>query len=356
MAFFMNLPYILKIFDTIMKNRRDFFKKLAGITTSILVPSSILNGCYSGTFDRLGDILPKRLLGRTGEHVTMLGLGGYHIGWTTEKDAEETIEAALEGGIRFFDNAEAYGPNISEERYGKYLTPQYRDLIFLMTKTTAKDGKTAKAHLEASLKRLKSDYVDLWQVHAISSPEDVDDRISNGILDTMLEARTSGKVKHIGFTGHQDPKAHARMLTRTKEDDIFETVQMPVNPLDAAKNKSFTTAIMKEAASRKYGILAMKTLAGGRFFREKIQIDELIWKTDDPIVPERITIEDTLNFAWSLPISVLISGAENKEMITEKISMAKKFSNFSESQRINIIEKVADLSADPEGIEYYKQG
>jgi len=321
-----------------MNNRRDFIRKLAGLTTSILVPLPMMNSCYTTTLDRLGKILPKRLLGNTGKQVTMLGLGGYHIGWTTEKDAQETIEAALEGGIRFFDNAEAYGPNISEERYGKFLTPQYRDLIFLMTKTIAKDGKTAREHLEASLKRMKTDIIDLWQVHAISSPQDVDDRISNGILDVMLEAKGSGKVKHIGFTGHQDPKAHARMLARIKDDDIFETVQMPVNPLDAAKNKSFIAAIMQEAVDRKYGVLAMKTLAGGRFFRKKVQIDELIWETNDPIVPDRIAIEEALFFAWSLPISVLISGAENKDMIIEKISLAKKFSKLSESKRMQIIE------------------
>jgi predicted aldo/keto reductase-like oxidoreductase len=286
----------------------------------------------------------------------MLGLGGYHIGWTTEKDAQETIEAALEGGIRFFDNAESYGPHTSEERYGKYLTPQYRDLVFLMTKTTAKDGKTARKHLEASLKRMKTNYVDLWQVHAISSPEDVDDRISNGILDIMLEAKGSGKVKHIGFTGHQDPKAHATMLARIKEDDIFETLQMPINPLDAAKDKSFITDVMEEAVNRNYGILAMKSLAGGRFFRKKVQIDELVWETDDPVVPDRIEIQDALYFAWSLPISVLISGAENKGMIIEKISLAKKFNKLSETQRLAVIDKVTDLSSDPEGIEYYKQG
>jgi aryl-alcohol dehydrogenase-like predicted oxidoreductase len=357
MASVKNLNYILQILKQIaMNNRRNFIRKIAGFTTAILSPIPWVSGCHVTTnSDRLGDILPTRLLGKTGKEVTMLGLGGYHIGWTTERDAQETIEAALEGGIRFFDNAESYGPHTSEERYGKYLTPTYRDLVFVMTKTTAKDGKNAKEHLEASLKRMKTDYVDLWQVHAISSPQDVDDRISNGILDVMTEAKTSGKVKHIGFTGHQDPKAHTRMLDQIKEDDLFETLQMPINPLDAAKKKSFIGEVMQEAVNRNYGILAMKTLAGGRFFPEKIQVDELVWETDDPIVPDRIGIQDALYFTWSLPVSVLISGAENKEMILEKISMARNFSKFSESQRIEIIEKVMDLSPDPEGIEYYKQ-
>jgi aryl-alcohol dehydrogenase-like predicted oxidoreductase len=337
-----------------MNNRRDFIKKMAGFTTAILAPVPWTSGCNTTlTTDRLGEVLPKRLLGKTGEQVTMLGLGGYHIGWTTEKDAQNTIEAALEGGIRFFDNAESYGPHTSENRYGKYLTPQYRDLIFLMSKTTAKDAKTAKEHLEASLKRMKTDYLDLWQVHAISSPKDVDERITNGIIEVMLEAKASGKTKHIGFTGHQNPYAHVRMLAKTKDNDIFETVQMPINPMDAANEHSFINEVTQEAVHRNFGILAMKTLAAGRFFTETRISDELVWETDDPIVPTRIALQDVLNFAWSLPISVLITGAENKTLISEKISMAKNFSKLSESQRLAIIDKVTDLALQG-NVEYYK--
>jgi len=98
----------------------------------------------------------------------MLGTGGYHVGWTTERDAQEVIEASLEGGVRFFDTAESYGAGTSETRYGKYLTPKYRDLIFLMSKSTGKDAKTVKEHLEGTLNRLKTDHLDLYQVHAIS--------------------------------------------------------------------------------------------------------------------------------------------------------------------------------------------
>jgi len=337
-----------------MKNRRDFIKKIAGFTTAILTPLPWASGCKATIEkDRLGEILPKRLLGKTGEQVTMLGLGGYHIGWIPEKDVPGTIEAALQGGIRFFDTAEGYGPNISETRYGKYLTPQYRDVIFLMTKTLATDAQRAREHLVASLKRMKTEYVDLWQMHAISSPGDVDDRISNGVLDVMLEAKASGKVRHIGFTGHQNPYAHARMLERMKENDILETVQMPINPVDAANEHSFINEVIEEAVNRNYGVLAMKSLAGGRFFPKKIQIDELIWETDTPVVPDRMDIRDAMYFAWSLPISVLISGAENKDMINEKISMAKAFSKFSEDQRMALIDKVVDISLQGD-VEYYK--
>lgn len=337
-----------------MKNRREFIRKMAGLTTAIMVPLPWTSGCSSKMdTDRLGEILPKRLLGKTGSHVTMLGLGGYHIGWTTERDAQETIETALQGGIRFFDNAESYGPHTAEIRYGKYLTPQYRDLVFLMTKTTAKDAKTAKEHLEASLKRMKTDHVDLWQVHAISSPEDVDDRISNGILDVMLEAKESGKTRHIGFTGHQNPYAHVHMLERTKENDIFETVQMPINPVDAGNKDSFIGEVIQEANSRNFGILAMKTLAAGRFFPETIIADEKVWESEDPVVPARLALRDVMNFAWSLPISVLITGAENKSFISEKINMAREFSKLSEKQRLEIIDKVEDIALKGD-VEYYK--
>lgn len=118
----------------------------------------------------------------------MLGTGGYHVVATTERDAQEVIEAALEGGVRFFDTAESYADGTSETRYGKYLTPKYRDLIFLMSKSTGKDAKTVKEHLEGTLCRLKTDHLDLYQVHAISTPEDVDSRIELGVLDVLIES------------------------------------------------------------------------------------------------------------------------------------------------------------------------
>jgi len=337
-----------------MEKRRAFIKKLAGLTAGIMIPYTGKPSSYPFQRDRLGEILPERLLGKTGVKVTMLGLGGYHIGWTTEKDATETIEAALEGGIRFFDNAESYGPHTSEERYGKYLTPKYRDLIFLMTKTTAKDAQTARQHLEESLRRLNTDYLDLWQVHSVSSIDDVDDRIANKVLEVMIESRESGKVKHIGFTGHRNPKAHAHMLARVKENDIFETLQMPVNPVDAAFHTSFIRDVMPEALERNYGILAMKTLADGRFFARKTVLENNIWETDHPVIPDQITLSDALNFTWSLPVSVLITGAENKDLIREKIDMAKNFNKLSEKKRAQLIERVADLSSEG-NVEYYKQ-
>jgi len=336
-----------------MIERRQFLASLASLTAGIMIPYDSFSRKSISTSDRIGEKLPLRKLGRTNEQVTMLGLGGYHIGWTTEKDAAETIEAALEGGIRFFDTAEGYGPNISEERYGKYLTPKYRDVIFLMTKTLAKDAKTAQEHLEGSLKRLNTDYLDLWQAHAITSKEDADARLKDGVFNYMRKMKQEGKVRYIGFTGHTNAAAHAYLLERLNDEGMLDTVQMPVNPVDAAHSVSFVKQAMPVAKKQEYGILAMKTLAGGQFFAEKRQLDNVMWTTDDPVVPGRFAIPDALNFAWSLPISVLITGASTKQMIQEKIKLSKQYMSLSEQQRQKLIDKVVDISA-AEKVEYYR--
>ncbi|HLF32747.1 MAG TPA: aldo/keto reductase [Cyclobacteriaceae bacterium] len=333
--------------------RRNFILKLSGLTAGILLPGGILPGRSLVNRDRLGDLLPLRKLGKTGANVTMLGLGGYHIGWTTEKDAQETIEAALEGGIRFFDTAEGYGPNISEEKYGRFLTPKYRNEIFLMTKTLAKNANTAREHLDASLKRLKTDYLDLWQAHAISSKEDADARINNGVFGVMQEAKASGKVRHIGFTGHTNAGAHAYLLEKLRPEGFLETVQMPVNPVDAAHPVSFVQQVIPAAFDQGLGIIAMKTLGGGQFFALKAELDKKMWETDDPVVPGRIRISDAMNFAWSLPISVLVTGASTSQMVKEKIKMAKKHMVINEEERKQLIARVVDLSL-KEKVEYYR--
>lgn len=336
-----------------MIDRRKFLTKLSGLTAGILIPYSTFPQRSSIHRDRWGELLPMRKLGKTGENVTMLGLGGYHIGWTTEKDAMETIEAAMEGGIRFFDTAEAYGPHISEERYGKFLTPKYRDEVFLMTKTLAKDAKTAREHLDASLKRMKTDRIDLWQAHAISSKEDAESRINNGVFKVMQEAKASGRVRHIGFTGHTNANAHAFLLDRLQSDGFLETVQMPVNPVDAAHSVSFVKQVIPKAIEQNYGVLAMKTLGGGQFFAEKLELEVKKWETDDPVVPGRISLKDSINFVWSLPVSVLITGASTSAMIQEKIKLAGKHRSLNESTRQKLIDKVVDISMN-EKVEYYR--
>ena len=333
--------------------RRTFLASLAAGTSA-----SVLASCGKGNSDTrgrdsLGELLPTRVLGRTGETVTMLGIGGFHLGWTSEKDAQEIIEAALEGGIRFFDSAEGYQDGESERRYGRFLTPKYREQVFLMTKTQAKDAKTAREHLEGSLRRMKTDYLDLWQMHSLRNPEDVDTRLEEGVLDVVMKAKEEGKVRYIGFTGHSNPEAHLRILERTSDSDPFDTCQMPVNVIDPSYH-SFIEQVTPELQKRDIGLLAMKTLADGRFFGMKTVLNRgAIWTSEDPAIPTRISIRDALHFAWSLPIGVLITGAENASLVREKVDMAKSFSGMSAEQRSELVGRVADL-ADGK-VEYFKR-
>jgi len=329
-------------------DRRTFLKSLAALTAGLSVKCT--GDDRNNDTDRLGEVLPKRRFGRTGEFVTMLGTGGFHIGWTTERDAQEVIEAALEGGVRFFDTAESYSRGVSEERYGKYLIPKYRDLIFLMTKTGGRDANTVRQHLEGSLRRLKVDQIDLYQVHSIRTPDDVDNRIENGVLDALLKAKEQGKIKYIGFTGHQNPFAHAHMLDVTRNIDIYDGVLMPVNILDKSYF-SFIENVIPKAVDRNIGIMSIKSLADGRFFAEK---ERAKWTSDDPIIPNYLTIKEAMHFVWSLPVSVLIAGCENSTLMREKIALARSFKKLSEEQRMALIDKVKDIALEG-NVEYYKR-
>jgi len=335
-----------------MEQRRQFLKKISGITAGILLPVKQISSANSISSDKWGELLPRRKLGITNKEVTMLGVGGYHISWPSEKIAQAIIEKAIEGGVRFFDTAESYGPHTSELRYGKYLTPKYREEIFLMTKSTAKDAKTIRKHLEGSLKRMNTDYLDLWQVHAVRDKSDVDSRMKNGVFDVIMKAKEEGKVKHIGFTGHRDPKANLRVMELTSDNSIFETVQMPINVIDA-NHDHFVNNVLPVAIESKLGILAMKTLSDGRFFSKKLHNDDVVWETNNPAIPNRISIKEALYFVWSLPVSVIITGAESVQLIQEKINLAKEFNSFTKSQRAKLISKVSDLATLGK-VEYYK--
>jgi aryl-alcohol dehydrogenase-like predicted oxidoreductase len=304
--------------------------------------------------DRWSTLLPRRTLGSTGERVTLLGVGGYHIGWTTERDAQEVIETAIAGGVRFFDTAHNYGKGESEKRYGRFLVPTYRDDIFLMTKTQATDKATAIAEIEASLRRLHTDRVDLLQIHSLFTAEDVDERIANGAFDAVEEALAQGKARYIGFTGHQNPAAQERLLDRWADCPAFAACQFPINVLDVASRQSFVKRVLPRATQKQLGILAMKTLADGRFFNQKVMNKKVRWETDDPVVPGRISIEHALHFAWSLPISTLITGAETAAFLEEKIQFAHSFVAQTPQARTALIDRVADL-AEAGKVEYYKK-
>ena len=325
--------------------RRSLLKWLAGFTAGILLSSQTNAQGKTQKSDRLGKLLPLRTLGRTGEAVTMLGVGGAHLGDLSERDAQAAIEIALQGGVRFFDTAEMYQSGGSETLMGKLLTPKYRDVIYLMTKTTARNAKDARRHLEESLRRLNTDYLDLWQVHSVQGPIDVDERIANDVFEVMAEAKESGKVRHIGFTGHRKPEGHLRVLEKS---DIFDTCQMPINIADPSYS-SFIKQVLPKLIERNVGVIAMKSLANGGFFGGSSHGQH----GDNPkIVPNRVSIAEAVNFAWSMPVSVLVTGFNNPQQMQEKVDLANSFVAMDEQQRQDLIDKVADLAG--RRVEFYK--
>jgi aryl-alcohol dehydrogenase-like predicted oxidoreductase len=324
-----------------MNDRRQFLASLG----ALMAAGGLTSRAATPAADRFGELLPTRPLGSTGLKPTMLGVGGWHIGRMPERAAQATIELAIEGGVRFFDSAESYQDGRSEERLGAFLTPRYRDVVCLMTKTTAPDAATAQRHLDDSLRRLKTDRLDIWQMHAVESAEDVDSRIEKGVLDVFEKAKQSGKVRHIGFTGHARPAAHQRVLERT---DVFEVCQMPINLSDASY-QSFIEGVVPRLVERRMGVLAMKTLANGGFFGGSEQGEH---GNNPKLVPDRVSVAEAIRFVWSLPVSVLITGPDDALQLREKIGIARSFTPLSESERSALIKKVADL-AGPR-VEYYK--
>ena len=313
-----------------MKNRRDFIKKAGALTTLGLISdwASALPAS-----DGLGEILPQRQLIRNGEKVTSFCLGGYHLGFSENpKDAERMIERSMELGVRFFDNAVGYFNGRSEDYMGRFLTPKYRDKVFLMTKAPGRTGKEVQAQLDKSLQRLKTDYVDLWQIHALRTPEDVDNRLKEGVLDVFLEAREKGKARYLGFTGHRNPKTHLHFLnTLDKLGVELETCQMPLNVCDPSF-ESFQEHVLPVLLKKKYGVLAMKTMAGGSMMGGRIDTTPQDIKTKD--IPDVVAKTDLTHanlhrYVYSLPISSLISGCRFTYELEQNVKVLKDMKKIS---------------------------
>jgi predicted aldo/keto reductase-like oxidoreductase len=173
--------------------------------------------------------------------------------------------------------------------------------------------------------------------------------MEGGVIDYLLKAKGQGKFKYLGFTGHQNPFAHAHLLDKTKDSNIFDTVLMPVNVLDETYF-SFIKNVLPRALDRDMGVLAMKSLADGRFFAKKEQAD---WTSDDPVIPNYMSIKEAMYFVWSLPVTVLISGNENATFMREKIALARSFTKLSDEQRMALIDKVKDIALTGK-VEYFK--
>src|SRR5262245_32142634 len=238
--------------------------------------------------------LPTRPLGKTGEKVSILCLGGWHIGAVKDKkEAVKIMHAALDNGMTFFDNAWDYHDGGSEEVMGEALSAAgKRKKCFLMTKNCGRDAKTVQKHLDDSLKRLKTDVIDLMQFHEINYDNDPDWIVEKGGLKVLLKAKKDGKVRYVGFTGHKDPSIHLAMLAK----HTWDTVQMPINVLDH-HYRSFARRVVPEAKKKGVGVLGMKSLGGGqpgRFITAKV-----------------CTVEEALNYALSVEVASLVVGIDS---------------------------------------------
>lgn len=320
-----------------MENRREFIKK----ATTVAIFSLIADWASACTVtDKLGEILPQRQLIRNGEKVTSFCLGGYHVGFTENpKDAEIMLERAIELGVRFFDNARGYHKGRAEEYMGRFLTPKYREQIFLMTKAPGKTGNEVRQQLDDSLKALKTDYVDLWQIHALQTPKDVDNRLKEGVLDAFLEAKEKGKTRYLGFTGHRNPKTHLYFLNKLDELGIeLDTCQMPLNVCDPSF-ESFQHKVLPILLKKKYGIIAMKTMAGGSMMGGRIDTTPEDIKTahiPDVVSKTELTHANLHQYVYSLPVSSLCSGCRFTYELEKNVNVLKNMKKLSDSDMLKL--------------------
>jgi predicted aldo/keto reductase-like oxidoreductase len=322
-----------------METRREFIRKASAAAALGLMVDWAM--AMPGS-DKLGDVLPQRQLTRNGQKVTSFCLGGYHLGLTENpKEAEQMIERSMELGVRFYDNARGYNDGRSEEYMGKFLTPKYREHIFLMTKAPARTAEGVRAQLDESLKALKTDYLDLWQIHALQTPEDVDNRIKDGVLDVFLEARESGKVRNIGFTGHRNPATHLHFLEFLEKRGLeLDTVQMPLNVCDPSF-ESFEINVLPVLLEKEYGVIAMKTMAGGSMMGGRIDTtpDDIRTKDIPDVVSEsELSMANLHQYVYSLPVSALCSGCRSVKDIEENVAVLQNLKSLSDSDKQKLVE------------------
>lgn len=339
-----------------MDTRRNFLKKAGAATALGMVMDWAM--AMPGS-DKLGETLPMRRLTRNGEKVTAFSLGGYHLGLTEDpKRAQEMIERSLELGVRFFDNARRYNGGRSEEYMGQFLTPKYRDEIFLMTKAPARTGEGVQKQLEESLKALNTDYLDLWQIHAITTPEDVDNRIKEGVVDVFLKAKQKGQARYLGFTGHVNPVTHLHLLDFFEKEGLekeFETCQLPLNVCDPSF-ESFEKHVLPVLLEKEYGVIAMKTMAGGSMMGGRIDTtpDDIDTKDiPDVVGMSDLTLADLHQYVYALPVASLCSGCRFTYELDENIAVLNNLKSLSESDK----ERMIDLAKPYAGtvVENYKR-
>lgn len=304
--------------------RRDFMKM--AIATGVLAAAGPRVWAAEGK----GEV-PLRELGRTGEKVSCIGLGGSHIG--KMKDEQESIRVmrtAIDRGLTFMDNSWDYndGDGASETRMGKALRDGYRDKVFLMTKFDGRTKKEAAKQIDESLKRLQTDHLDLLQLHEVIRLEDPDRAFAEGgAIEALKEAKQAGKCRYMGFTGHKDPTVHLRMLeAAVKHDFHFDTVQMPLNVMDA-HFRSFGQTVLPELVKQGIGVLGMKSMGSGIILKSGV-----------------VKPTECLHYALNLPTSVVITGIDSMKILDQAIEAAKTFQPMNEEQVASLLARTADAA------------
>jgi predicted aldo/keto reductase-like oxidoreductase len=275
------------------------------------------------------DSIPMRPLGKTGVKVSALGVGGAHLGQTkSEEESIRIVRMALDAGITFLDNCWDYNGGESENRMGKALGDGYRKRAFLMTKLDARVGKVARQQLEQSLKRLRSDVIDLVQIHEVIRMSDPERCFADdGIVNELIAAQKRGDIRFIGFTGHKSPDIHLAMLKAADEHGfVFDTVQMPLNPMDA-HYESFEKKVLPVLVSKNIGVIGMKSMGSGELLKSGV-----------------VKPEECLRYALGLDTSVVVSGMDSVEVFENNLAIVKGFRPFGSEEAKQLLARTRDAA------------
>ena len=275
--------------------------------------------------------MPTRVLGRTGERVSAIGLGGWHLALphVDEALAVRLIHAAIERGVTFLDNCWDYNDGASEERMGKALRDGRRQRVFLMTKIDGRSEREATRQLDESLRRLRTDCIDLVQHHEMLRFDDAD-RIfrDDGAHAALEKARAAGKLRYIGFTGHKDPRIHLHTLDLARAAGVtFDAVQLPLNVMDA-HFRSFERLVLPGLVRDGIGVLGMKSLANGRILQSNT-----------------VSAPECLHYALNLPTSVVITGCDSMAVLEQACEAARTFRPMSEEEVTELLARTASAAA-----------
>jgi len=311
-------------------DRRDFLRKSAVASFAVSLNPQLSHASAQP--------VPRRTLGRTGEKVSMIGIGGYHLGAPSveEQEAIRIVRTALDNGINFLDNCWDYNNGVSEERMGKALRDGHRQNAFVMTKIDGRTKAAAARQLEESLRRLQTDHIDLLQFHEVIRDTDPE-RIfaAGGGMEAVLEAKKQGKVRYIGFTGHKSPDIHNKMLEIAFAHNFrFDAVQMPLNVMDAHYD-SFEKKTLPILVKHNIGVLGMKPMG------DKIILES---KTATPV--------ECLHYAMSLPTSVVITGCDSMRILQQALDAAHNFKAMSKDEVAAVLAKTAPAASKGEYEQY----